>query len=896
MALAVGDHLDRYVIEALIGEGGMGRVYRAYDEHLHRFVALKVLRTDDLGQVVASAAGRLLREARAAAALDHPNAVSVFDAGELDGTIYIAMEYVDGTSLRAFVPPHGTASPELRLRWLVDVARALAAAHDRGLVHRDVKPENVLVRKDSVVKVLDFGIAKRVGVLSVDPESPTLSPEDAMQTASGTLVGTPRYMSPEQVRGEVVDGRSDQFSWGVLAYELLSGDIPWVGATDGPKLFAAVAKQVAAPLSVAGLPKTVSDVVLRVLEKRAVDRFPSMHDVVGALEPLLHASASLPRLQLPRIDPRSNESLRAATLQEPLPSPPARPLTRPVRWVGALAVALATTVMAWRSNQRAATSAPTSASASAIASAAPPASTIVGDAPLPLSVKTDAAAAYRAGMQAFRDASFDATRQSLERATTLDATFGAAHLRLALMRSLVSAEEQEARHAFKNAIGFRATMDERDQQVLDAFEPYFQRDPSDFVEAEARMAKVAAARPGDAEAWFWLGYVRFDRGRLPEALEAFTRASTIDPRFALALSNQGGILAYLGRFTESRAALDRCLAVSPAATDCLWYRVLIAEQDGRCADADADLRTWIAKDADDFYAYQMLAKTLFAEGKAESAVLEAYEQKWRRQSDERRPRSRPFDLARLDIMAGRFEAAEAHLHEMERAVASEPGALAHAAPAQLLAQLYEETGRTAKARDVARGFLDRREAWTQPHRVDDNAISEDVTPSIEGTLARTGGMPLADQRAHRDAWLDRWKSRTTGAYVGYLWVFAYAEPASTREAAEEALTALPSLGPLPPFFPQNLASAHVAKVYALAERWAEARPLLERASKVCLALEDPLIHTQTLLRLGQAREATGDAEAACAAYDAVIARWGKARPASLTARKASARRAGIGCR
>ena len=890
MALAVGDHLDRYVIEAVIGEGGMGRVYRAYDEHLHRFVALKVLRTDDPGP---GAAERLLREARAAAALDHPNAVSVFDAGVLDGTIYIAMEYVDGTSLRTFVPPHGTASAELRLRWLVDVARALAAAHERGLVHRDVKPENVLVRKDSVVKVLDFGIAKRVDIVSVDPESPTLSPSDGLQTMSGTLVGTPRYMSPEQVRGDVVDGRSDQFSWGVLAYELLAGDIPWVAATDGPKLFAAVVRQPAAPLRVPGLPEAVSDVVLRALEKRAGDRLPSMHDVVASLEPLLHASSSLPRIAMNRIDPRSNESLRAATLQEAMPAPK-RPLTRPVRWLGALAVALATTVMAWRANQRTATT--TLPSASVSSRPAPPASTAVGDAPVALAIKPDAAAAFRAGMQAFRDASFDATRQSLERATTLDTTFGAAHLRLALMRSLVSAEEQEARHAFKNAIGFRATMDERDQQLLDAFEPYFQRDPSDFAEAEERMSKVASARPGDAEAWFWLGYVRFDRGRLTEALDAFTHASQLDPRFALALSNQGGILAYLGRFAESRVALDRCVTVSPAATDCLWYRVLIAEQDGRCSDADADLRTWIAKDADDFYAYQMLAKTLFAEGKPESAVIEAYEQKWRRQSEERRPRSKPFDLARLDVIAGRFSAAEGHLRQMERAVASEPGALAHAAPAQLLAQLYEETGRGAQAREIARGFLDRKDAWTQPHRVDDNAISEDVTPSIEGTLARTGGIDVVEQRRRRGAWLDRWKARTTGAYVGYLWVFAYAEPASTREAADEALAALPAFGALPPFFPQTLASAHVAKVYALAERWAEALPLLERASKVCLAIEDPFTHTQTLLRLGQAREATGDHDGACAAYELVVARWGKSTPASVSARKASGRRAAIGCR
>jgi len=228
MSLSPGDRFDRYLVEELLGEGGMAQVYRAYDPRLNRRVALKVLRLDSSREPesTADASSRVLREARAAAALDHPNAVSVFDVGEADGQLFISMELVVGKSLRAYVNDV-TVRWETKVRWMVDAARALGAAHDRGLVHRDVKPENVMVRNDGVVKVLDFGIAKRIRV----DLHPTATLEDQRtqsitQSMQGTIVGTPWYLSPEQLRGEPVDGRADQFAWGVTAYELPRGSCP----------------------------------------------------------------------------------------------------------------------------------------------------------------------------------------------------------------------------------------------------------------------------------------------------------------------------------------------------------------------------------------------------------------------------------------------------------------------------------------------------------------------------------------------------------------------------------------------------------------------------------------------------------------------------------------------
>jgi serine/threonine protein kinase len=278
--LKPGDSFERYTIEAAIGQGGMGSVYRAHDTRLGRRVALKVL-ADRVTSHDASA--RLVREARAAAALDHPNAVAIFDVGELDGAPYIVMELVEGRTLRAAIGEQGLPLRS-RVAHLADIGRALGSAHKRGLIHRDVKPENVMIRDDGMVKVLDFGIARRSGG-EVDPAGPTQTLALPTLTIDGAKLGTPVYMAPEQIRGDALDGRADQFSWGVVAYELLTGRLPW----RGNDALAAMASALTDPvdrvaLDAAAVPRPVQDVVLRALAKRADQRFASMDDAVRALE------------------------------------------------------------------------------------------------------------------------------------------------------------------------------------------------------------------------------------------------------------------------------------------------------------------------------------------------------------------------------------------------------------------------------------------------------------------------------------------------------------------------------------------------------------------------------------------------------------------------------------
>jgi serine/threonine-protein kinase len=257
----------------------MGIVYRAHDTHLDREVALKILRAgdDEESSQKETGAARLLREGRAAAAIQHPSAVAIFDVGEEAGTPFMAMELVEGAQLRAFV---GDVRVPLarRVRWLLEIASALAAAHKRGVVHRDVKPENVIIGSDHSVKVLDFGIARRA----------TAGVPLALGARDSTVFGSPRYMAPEQLRGEALDGRTDQFAWGIVAFELLTGRHPWESADSDLALAKLIlGRDVERPSLLApDVPPEIDAVVARATQKDVAGRFASMGELMARLRAL----------------------------------------------------------------------------------------------------------------------------------------------------------------------------------------------------------------------------------------------------------------------------------------------------------------------------------------------------------------------------------------------------------------------------------------------------------------------------------------------------------------------------------------------------------------------------------------------------------------------------------
>jgi serine/threonine protein kinase len=271
----LGQVLGHCRILAKVGEGGMGVVYRAHDEVLHRDVAVKVVKKDaGLGP---TASQNLLHEARASSALSHPNICTIHEVGETEGELYIVMELVEGRSLRAMSGEVGLP-PESVLRYAIQIASALARAHDRGIIHRDLKTSNIVVTSEGLVKVLDFGLAKQVG--SGIFEGPTRSFATVQDASS--VSGTLPYMAPEILRGDAADYRSDLWALGVVLYEAASGRLPFQGRT-GFEISSAIMRELPAPLG-PPVPPGLWAIIQRCLVKEPAQRYQRASEVQAALE------------------------------------------------------------------------------------------------------------------------------------------------------------------------------------------------------------------------------------------------------------------------------------------------------------------------------------------------------------------------------------------------------------------------------------------------------------------------------------------------------------------------------------------------------------------------------------------------------------------------------------
>ena len=296
----IGTSLAHYRVLEKVGEGGMGVVYRALDTHLDRTVALKLLRPEAVGD--AERRWRFLREAKAASALNHPNIVTIHDVAADQSVDFIVMEFVEGTSLDRLIPKGGLPVDEV-IRTGGQIASALGAAHAAGIVHRDVKPANVVVGPGGRVKVLDFGLAKLMepasGSLLETSDSTATAASVVERTRQGVILGTVAYMSPEQAEGKPVDARSDVFSLGAVLYEMLAGRRPFEGDSY-LKTLTAILRDPPAPLGTVrpGVPAALARIVARALEKRPEDRYASataMERELAALAEPATASRSLVR-------------------------------------------------------------------------------------------------------------------------------------------------------------------------------------------------------------------------------------------------------------------------------------------------------------------------------------------------------------------------------------------------------------------------------------------------------------------------------------------------------------------------------------------------------------------------------------------------------------------------
>ncbi len=309
------DRIGRYKIVRELGRGAMGVVYHAIDPNIGRPVAIKTIRLADVanGEEQKRLRERLFREARSAGMLSHPGIVTIYDVEEQDGLAYIAMEYVDGPTLDQVLSGPTPITPEGMFSILAQTATALDYAHGKSIVHRDIKPANIMIAGDGTAKIADFGIAKI-----------TTSEQFTM---TGSIVGTPHYMSPEQVQGQPVDGRSDQFSLAVIAYEMLTGEKPYTGEHLTTVVYKIVAEEPVAPHRVnPSLSAGIENVLRKGLSKKADQRYQTCQEFVEALEKACGATKNWK--SMPRGGSLSEPTIADAGAPRVIALPPAH---KPVR-------------------------------------------------------------------------------------------------------------------------------------------------------------------------------------------------------------------------------------------------------------------------------------------------------------------------------------------------------------------------------------------------------------------------------------------------------------------------------------------------------------------------------------------------------------------------------------
>jgi serine/threonine protein kinase/tetratricopeptide (TPR) repeat protein len=279
------DFGPRYRIESLLGQGGMGRVYKAYDKDLDRVVALKVVRHGVMGET--DALKRFKQELVLASKISHKNILRIHDMGEVGDTKFITMAYVEGQDLHGILRENPNLPLDRVLRYAVQLAGALAAAHAEGVVHRDLKPQNILVNKDDQIFVSDFGLAKSFEEGAIG------------MTRTGAFLGTPRYMSPEQVEGKPADQRSDLYAYGLILYEMVAGDVPFTGETTLKVMYQRIQEKPKSPKLVnPALPNWLVRIIMRCLEREATARYQTAYEILADLQGSKSSSSTSRTVQI----------------------------------------------------------------------------------------------------------------------------------------------------------------------------------------------------------------------------------------------------------------------------------------------------------------------------------------------------------------------------------------------------------------------------------------------------------------------------------------------------------------------------------------------------------------------------------------------------------------------
>ena len=634
--------------------------------------------------------------------------------------------------------------------------------------------------------MLDFGIARRCGRGRRRRSRRPYRAGDA----EGVAIGTPQYMAPEQIRGEPLDGRADQFAWGVMAFEVLAGVSPWRKTGQGVSLALEILSSEPVPLAQAAprVGRVVAEVVTRALAKSADARFASMDEIAQALDGERQSSR--------QVGLAATEYASA-----PVGAPQTVRGAWPRRWRVLLPAALVTCVIAVAGGARyRATPHPqSSVEPKGVAPAAPSATTLA-DLPLPKSSVPAALAAYSDGIQAARDGNIRAAIASYTRALELDPSLAASRVRLLML--IGQTAPIEGRALFQAAMASRGNLDERDRRLLDVLEPFVARDTPDYEELGVRATKLAADYPNDVEV------VQELRERADGARRAARRArdggARGGPRSGSRLAARRRRAAprvrrrsrrrrqCARRLPRAHAPLVHLSGVSPAA---LGAARRVRDHRGRRSPHHRDrsrrrdrLRHARARDG------RPRPRTVGHRGDPASGVVA----RPRRTRGRHAPRR--FDARRGALRRLRRSRA-ARRQSSPKSLASNGDETTHATAERFRVELALETGQTSAGAKLARDFLGRHEAWARTPFAEDISLSEDAVPEMLAAACDGGAMSADACDRARGAWIADWHARLQGDYAGYLWLHGYAATARTAAQAREALAARAEAGALPLFYP-----------------------------------------------------------------------------------------------
>ncbi len=508
------------------------------------------------------------------------------------------------------------------------------------------------------------------------------------------------------------------------------------------------------------------------------------------------------------------------------------------------------------------------------------------------SANPEARSQFKDALQAWLDGSIEVAVRAMEKAISLDPGFGAAELRLALWK--FDKKPTEAREHFQSAQLHRASLSAKDQGLLLATEPYL-REPWDLAEWTRRLEALQSAHPDDAEITIYLGLSNHVRLRIDDAVAAFDRALAKDPALVGAWVLKADSLSMKGDAAAQAAAYEACLQKAPMAGQCLSRQVVLSGRTGQCEAMRDGAKRLLSMTPKSAGTHRQLAVALFATGAPRDSVLESLSRGWSLVPEDEKPIREGTDRHALALLEGDFPAAERALVEWAAAVKDKANQTHHAEPALALADLHEETGDARKAGAVADAFVRRMGALSEP-------TAGDWAMAFLPFRLRAGLINTAEYTRERDAWAERvrkkWQNagrRSDDELEWILWLNAHGNVVRTEADARDAVAAMPQK-------PSAAVSSGrwtamdlaIGRAHVLGGDAAAALPHLQRASRSCLGLSEPALPARVGLHLGMALEKAGDAAGARAAFEKVVALWGRAKPRSVTAARAKALLSALG--